>query len=91
MNRKEPTCLSTPMVAIKKSADELPLEMVQGALMSFRKRAKLRIREGDGAFAGRKLAGGDASLAFYRAANIGDGGEEEDDEEGTEGEEEVAE
>ena len=90
MDKKGPTCLDTLKVAIEKRAGELPLEMTQNALMSFRKREKLCIRGGGGVFAGRRLAGDDAPPAFYGVANIGDGEEEEDDEEGAEGEEEIA-
>ena len=83
VDKKKPKRLDTLKVAIKKSVEELPMEMARKALAGFRKRARLCIQEDGSTFEGRKPNGGGEALAEMLVANPepAEGEEESGDEE----------
>ena len=89
VDKKKPVCLDTLKVAIKKSVEELPLELAQRAILGFHKRVKLCAQEDGGIFKGRKLKGGDAPLLDHPVVNPGDDGDA-DEEDAGQGEQEAA-
>lgn len=75
VDKKNPLCLDTLKVAIRQAVAEMPLEMVQKAVLGFEKRVGMCIEAEGGVFKHKKLVG-------HPIANAGAGEEEE----GAEGE-----
>ena len=57
LDKRKPRCEDTLMLAIIQSVEEMPLEMVQKAILGLAKRVKLCIQADGGVFKDRKLAG----------------------------------
>ena len=78
VTRLKPTCLETLKVAIMRSVNNMPLEMVQRAIAGFPKRVRMCIAAGGGAFKHREY---DADLLEFPllADPAGEPEEEADD------------
>ena len=57
VDKRKPKCLDTLKLAIAQSLEEMPLEMVQKAILGLAMRAHLCIQAEGGVFKDRKLAG----------------------------------